>query len=218
MKKVNIIICSVVFSLILFFILTAVQKKMIKYEPQVSVLIATQEINVNEKLEEKMFKSVLAPVGLANQESILENITDNMYAKETIYNGQILFKEDIGSKDELKIIGNELGCEIIAIKLKGPENSISYQIKPGDKVNLYFTGKYIAVEGLGVYDSSPADGKMYTAKILENEEILGIYDSNGISCNEGSFLKPDTIILSVTYEQAKLINNLRNQGTFDITR
>jgi len=82
---------------------------------------------------------------------------------------------------------------------------------------VYFTGKYVSVLSLGIYDSSPTEGKMYTSKILENEEILGIFDSNGISYNDERFLKPDTIILSVSYEQAKIINNLRNQGTFDIT-
>jgi len=217
MKKINIIICSILFSLILFLILTVVQKKMIKYEPQVNVLIATQEINIDQKLEAKMFKSVLAPIGIVKTDSVLDKINDDMYAREKIHNGQILLKEDIGSKDELKILNNELGCETIAIKLKGPENAISYQIKPGDKVNVYFTGKYVSVLSLGIYDSSPTEGKMYTSKILENEEILGIFDSNGISYNDERFLKPDTIILSVSYEQAKIINNLRNQGTFDIT-
>jgi len=217
MKKVNIIICSIVFSLILFFVLTIVQKKMIKYEPKVGVLIATQDINIDEKLEEKMFKSVLVPMDVVKTDSVLGKISDDMYAKEKIHNGQILFLEDTGSKEELKIIDSEIGCETIAIKLKRPENAISYQIKTGDKVNLYFTGKYVSVLNLGIYDATPTEGKVYTSKILESEEILGIYDSNGISSNDERFLKPDTIILSVPYEQAKLINNLRSQGTFDIT-
>jgi len=217
MKKINMIICSIVFSVILFFILTGVQKKMIKYEPQVSVLIAMREINTDEKLDESMFKTVLAPVGIIKTDSIIEKINDDMYAKEKIHNGQILLTGDVGSKEELKIINNAAGGEIIAIKLKGPENAISYQIKPGDDVNVYFTGKYVSVLSLGIYDATPTEGKMYTAKILENEEILGIYDANGIPCTDERFLKPDTIILSVTNEQAKLINNLRSQGTFDIT-
>lgn len=58
---------------------------------------------------------------------------------------------------------------------------------------------------------------MYTSKIIENEEILGIYDANGISSDDERFLKPDTIILSVSTAKAQLINNLRSQGTFDIT-
>ena len=190
---------------------------MIDYEPKVSVLIATQEINVDEKLEEKMFKSVLAPIDIIKQDSVLEKISENMYAREKIHNGQILLKEDTGSKEELKIIDGKAGCETIAVKLKGPENAISYQVKTGDKVNVYFTGKYVSVLNLGIYDSSPTEGKMYTSKILGNEEILGIYDSNGVSESDERFLKPDTIILSVPYEKAKLINNLRNQGTFDIT-
>jgi len=217
MKKINIIICSIVFSLILFFILTGVQKKMIKYEPQVNVLVATREIKLDEKLNINMFKVVSAPIGVVKMDSVIDSIDDDMYAKEKIHNGQILLKQDVGNKEELKIIGNELDGEIIAIKLKGPENAISYQIKPGDNVNVYFTGKYVSALSLGIYDTSPTEGKMYTSTILKNEEILGIFDVNGVSCKDERFLKPDTIVFSVSSEEAKLINNLRNQGTFDIT-
>lgn len=217
MKKVNIIICSIVVSLILFLVLTGVQKKLIKYEPQIYVLIANREINKNEKLNETMFKKISAPTSVVKLESVLASINDDVYAKEKIHEGQILFIEDTGSKEELKIIGKKEGCELVAIKLKGPENAISYQIKKGDSVNLYFTGKYVAALSLGVYDSEPIEGKMYTSKIIENEEILGIYDANGISSDDERFLKPDTIILSVSTAKAQLINNLRSQGTFDIT-
>ena len=217
MKKVNIIICSIVVSLILFLILTGVQKSLIKYEPKIEVLIANHDINKDEKLKATMFKKISAPTSVVKIGSVLTSIDDNVYAKEKIHEGRILFIEDTGSKEELKIIGKEEGCELVSIKLKGPENAISYQIKTGDKVSVYFTGKYVAALSLGVYDSEPIEGKMYTSKILENEEILGIYDANGISFEDERFLKPDTIILSVPREKAQLINNLRSQGTLDIT-
>jgi len=58
---------------------------------------------------------------------------------------------------------------------------------------------------------------LQTAKILENTEILGIYDENGRGYENADFSKPDTIVIAVEPIIAEMVNNLRNQGTFDIT-
>ncbi|MBQ7667961.1 MAG: SAF domain-containing protein [Clostridia bacterium] len=217
MKKINIIICSLVSSILLFFILTGVQNKIINYEPKGNIFIAVREINANQKITDEMVKKVLAPISMIDGNVVSQKLPADIYARENIHIGQILLKNTVGGKEELKILDKELGYETISIKLKGPENAISYQIKQGDKVNLYFTGKYVSALSLGLYDAENIEGKMYTAKLLENREILGIYDANGVSSNNESFVKPDTIVMNVTYDEAKLINNLRNQGTFDIT-
>ena len=54
-------------------------------------------------------------------------------------------------------------------------------------------------------------------ELLENEEVLGIFDENGVSCFSELFTKPDTIVLNVDSNMARLINNLRSQGVFDVT-
>ncbi len=217
MKKINIIICSLICSILLFFILTGVQNKMINYEPKGTIFIAVREINTNEKITDEMVKKVLAPISIVGENVVSQKMLNTLYARENIHTGQILLKSSVGTKEELKIIDKNEGYELVSIKLKGPENAISYQIKKGDKVNLYFTGKYVSALSIGIYDGNNVEGKMYTARLLTDKEILGVYDSNGVSSDNESFLKPDTIVLSVTYDEARLINNLRNQGTFDIT-
>jgi hypothetical protein len=58
---------------------------------------------------------------------------------------------------------------------------------------------------------------LQTAKIIENIESLGIYDEMGRSYENSNFSKLDTIVIAVQPKVAEMINNLRTQGTFDIT-
>ena len=53
---------------------------------------------------------------------------------------------------------------------------LSYQIKRGDRVNLYFTGKYEVVEKMINKFPKVLVGSLSTVQIFDNEEILGIYD------------------------------------------
>jgi len=60
-------------------------------------------------------------------------------------------------------------------------------------------------------------GNLSTVQILNDEEILGIYDKNGVSSENEEFLEPSTVIFGVTRENAEIINNFRTQGEFYLT-
>jgi hypothetical protein len=60
-------------------------------------------------------------------------------------------------------------------------------------------------------------GNLSTVQILDSEEILGIYDKNGVNSENEEFLEPNTIIFGVTKEKAEIINNFRTQGEFYLT-
>ena len=115
------------------------------------------------------------------------------------------------------------GFERIALKIKSSENAVAYQIKPKDRIHLYFTGKSTVVRkifskyGMG-YDGSVEDSLLQTEKIIEDIEILGIYDESGREYENSNFSKLDTIVIAVDSKTAQFLNNLRTQGTFDITR
>jgi hypothetical protein len=218
MKKISIIGISLSISIILFFTLIWIERRVINYEPKVKVLIALEDIEENELLKESMFKTFEVPLSLslnADMNLNLEKI-QGKFSRGKIYKGQILLKADIGEKEELRIIELPQGREKIAIKIKNPENGISYQIKPKDKVNVYFTGKYGGVRDV-IGDKLLSDNTIYTFKILENEEVLGVFDEKGASINLSEFSKIDTVMFGVIPDKAKLINNLRSQGVFDIT-
>ena len=59
---------------------------------------------------------------------------------------------------------------------------------------------------------------MYTTCLLKDIPILGIYDESGKSIESDKFTRLDTVVIGVDSQMAKIINNLRNQGTFDLTK
>ena len=213
----NLIIISAIFAVIVFIILTLIQNKLINYEEDTKVLIAVRDIEKETKLEKKSFKEIYIPVSLAKELNILSDLDREVYNRSEIYKGQFLSSSLVASKEELKIIDGGTEKEKIAIELTDQASMLAYQIKKGDKVNLYFTGKQSVVENITSKFSDVLTSNLVTIKLFQNEEILGIYDKDGYSCESENFSVPSAIVFGVTKENAEIINNLRNQGEFNIT-
>lgn len=225
MKKVNLLIISGISAVILFLVLTLVQNKLIEHEDVQLVYVANTDVFRDTEITNKDYREVFVPASLVLNTDAITNIEDiqGKYVKEPINKGQIIFKQDVASKEELKIIQAGEGLEKIAVRIKAAENAISYQIKPKDRIHLYFTGKSNVTKDAffkyGIkFDDSKNDNSLQTSKVLDNIELLGIYDELGRSYDEANFTKLDTIVIAVEPIMAEMLNNLRNQGTFDITR
>ncbi len=225
MKKINILVISGCVAVILFLVLTVLQSKIVKKEIMVPVYVANIDIMCDKKIDKSDYKEVVVPVSLTIEGNLVLNEKDleDKYAKSIINKGQIIFKQDIASKEELKIIDAIDGLERIALKIKSSENAVAYQVKPKDRIHLYFTGKSASVKKIfakyGIeYDGNIEDSLLQTEKIIEDIEILGIYDETGRGYENSNFSKLDTIVIAVDSKTAQLLNNLRTQGTFDITR
>lgn len=225
MKRINVLVISGCIAVILFVTLTVLQNKIVKKEIVVPVYMANVDIMPDTKINKNDYKEVIVPVSLTIEGNLVLNEKDleDKYAKSIINKGQIIFQQDIASKEELKIIDAMDGFERIALKIKSSENAVAYQIKPKDRIHLYFTGKSTVVRkifskyGMG-YDGSVEDSLLQTEKIIEDIEILGIYDESGREYENSNFSKLDTIVIAVDSKTAQFLNNLRTQGTFDITR
>ena len=210
-------IITAIFAFIVFGILTLIQNKLINYEEQIKVFVANTEIKKETKLDKDNFDECYLPQGLAKELNVLSKIPTNMYTKTDMYKGQFLIASLIGTKEELKIIEGGENKEKISIELGNGASMLSYQIKRGDKVNLYFTGKYEVIEKMVDKFPNVLIGNLSTVQILNDEEILGIYDKNGVSSENEEFLEPSTVIFGVTRENAEIINNFRTQGEFYLT-
>ena len=224
MKKINLLVISCISAIILFLILTLIQNRIINQEEVQTVYIANIDVLRDTEIKKDAYKAVLVPTSLVINTDAVVNLEElqGKYAREPINKGQIIFKQDIALKDELKIITTESGLEKIAVKIKSAENAIAYQLKPKDRIHLYFTGKSGVINDAflkyGIkFDNTKSDNSLQTSKIIENIEILGVYDELGRSYENSAFDKLDTIVIAVEPEVAEMINNLRNQGTFDIT-
>lgn len=225
MKKINILILSVAISIFLFILLTILQGKIVNKEATVCVYVSNTDIKEDTVIKETDYNEIKVPVSLViNTDAITDNkeIKDK-YAKESINKGQIIFNQDLAKKEELKVIECIDGLERIAVKVKSSENGVAYQIKPKDRIHLYFTGKTGVIKGAfnkyGIYINEGAtDNSLQTQKIISDIEILGIYDEIGRNYGNSEFSGVDTIVIAVEPDKAEMINNLRSQGTFDITR
>lgn len=225
MKKINLLIISGGSSIILFALLTVLQGKLINQEDKITAYVSNVDVLRDSEIKEEMYKEIKIPVSLAFDSKIITSSKElnGKYAKESLNKGQIIFKQDIGDKDELKIIEAEAGLERIAVKIKAAENAVAYQVKPKDRVHLYFTGKSNIIKnvfskyGMDFYKDAE-DNSLQSKKIIPDVEILGIYDELGREYENSEFSKLDTIVIAVDAKKAEMINNLRNQGTFDITR
>jgi len=215
--RIKLLIITAVFTFIVFGILTLIQNKIINYEEQIKVYVANSEIEKESKLNRDNFDECYLPEGLAKELGVLTKIPGDMYTKTAMYKGQFLIASLIGTKEELKIIEGGENKEKISIELNDLASMLSYQIKRGDKVNLYFTGKYEVIERMINKFPNALIGSLSTVQILDNEEILGIYDKNGINSENEEFLEPNTIIFGVSKEKAEIINNFRSQGEFYLT-
>ena len=136
--RIKLLTITGIFAFIMFGALTAVQNKIINYQEQIKVYVANTEIGKESKLKKENFDEYFLPEDLVKSLGLLTKIPSDMYTKTNLYKGQFLSNSLIGNKDELKIIEGGENREKISIEFGDLASMLSYQIKRGDKVNLYF--------------------------------------------------------------------------------
>lgn len=221
--KLNILIVTIILTIIVFGISTYMQKKLINYEATVSCLVLVDDVYENELVSEEKFKVVNIPISLVANQRIITgfNEIDGLYAKDNIKKSQIAIKSQFDTKENLSIYEVENGKEKISIKIKTAENGMSFQIKENSLVNVYVTlrNEY-AVNFLNDKErlviGNEDDG--YTViKLLENIKVLGVFTVDGVEVQKLDGENVDSILISVTPEEAKEINLLREIASFNIT-
>lgn len=225
MKRINIFVLSGVIALILFIILTILESSIVNSEPKIEVFIAISDIKAEEEISFEKVKKIEMSANLIKDMDIVSNereITGKV-AKTDIFKGEFINPRKLATVEELKIVKAPDGLERIAINIKGAQNAIGYQVKPKDRIHLYFTGRTNTIKDTFLtyglkFNEVENSNAMQTVKILEDVSVLGIYDEFGISYENKEFSKMDTVVVGVDGKTAELINNLRDQGVFDITR
>lgn len=221
--KVNVLIISIVLAIILFAISTYMQRQLVDYEAKVSCLMLTSDVFENELVDETKFKLVEIPISLVANQKIITSFEEisGLYSKDNIKAGQIAFRSQFDTKENLSIFEAENGKEKLSIKIKAPENGMSFQIKENSYVNVYATirndlGNSFLPNKQRLSIGDEIDG--YTViKMLENIKILGIFTADGIEYDKSLGDNADSILICVTPEEAKEINLIRDIATFNIT-
>lgn len=223
-RKISMLTIAIVLTVILFSVSTYLQRKLINYEPVTKCYVAKENIERYEKVEKEIFKEIQIPITIVMNMKIIQNLDDieNLYAENKVYAGQILVKEQFKTSEELSLFEGEKGKEKIAIKIKSAENGVSYRIKERSIINVYATlrteyANNVFPERDRQLVGGGDDG--YSAiKILDSVRVIGVFDNNGLEITERTEeLIPDTVMISVTHDEARDINLIRDLATFNIT-
>lgn len=223
-KKVSLIILSFVLAIIVFIISTNMQKQLVNYVPTSKCLVAVKDINEYTLVNSEDFKLIDVPVEMIANIRPIKDISEinDMYLKSSIYKGQLAVFDQFATAEELMIFNGEEGKEKVALKIKGPENGVSYVLKKGSVVNVYATisNEYANSKIFENYEKYSAGSEDYgysTIKILENVKILGSFDENGEEVEKMPERNIDTILISVLPEESYKVNLIRDIATFNIT-
>lgn len=222
-KKISILSLTFILTIIIFTISTQMQKELIDYEPQINCLILNQDIMANQKVTSEMFVSKEVPLSIVNAVSVVKNYAEieGLYAKDNILKSQIAMKNQFDTKENLSIFEVENGKEKISINISNPENGLSYAVKTNSMIALYATLRSDYAQNFSKGKERLTIGDEYdgytVVKLLDSVKVLGTFNVDGIEVNSYEDGNIDSIMISVTPEDAKEINLLREIATFSIT-
>ena len=223
-KKVSLLILSIILAIVVFCISINIQKKAINYVPTIKCFVANKEIEAYSQVTIDDYNQVDMPISIVANSKIARNFEDfsELYLKDKLYKGQIIMIDQFDTKSNLNIFNIEEGKEKISIKVRNPENGVSYILKPGSIVNVYATlnSDYVIDGVFKDYEKKilgDTDTGYAILKVLSNVKILSTLDENGEEVENNIEKHIDTILISVTPEEAQYINLIREVATFNIT-
>jgi len=207
-KKVVISFC------VALFVVVVVQFVWNKFDKNnVSIYVANSDIYKGEKILKEDIKEF--KVERYSDISKYSNVNiESKVAKENIIAGKILEKSDVTSE---KVEYNEdESYEYLTIELKDVSDSLAYQLKTGDYINVYYTSKNKKLDSVLANKEETIETELNTTfRIFENIKVIGLYDSIGVEVNSGEQYK--AIMLRVKTEEAILVSNIKDEGIFTVS-
>ena len=157
-----------------------------------------------------------------NMSSVDKKIFDNIPSTSDIKNGvankelnvgEVLLKNKIISKEEY--LSKTQDTEIVSLPIKGATEGVSYKLKKMDKINVYYTAKKKAVDGIlknkiKVYSTNKEE-TMVTCLLLQNIEVIALTNNMGAETIDGT---ATNVLVRLKAEDVLMVANLKEQGTF----
>ena len=157
-----------------------------------------------------------------NMSSVDKKIFDNIPSTSDIKNGvankelnvgEVLLKNKIISKEEY--LSKTQDTEIVSLPIKGATEGVSYKLKKMDKINVYYTAKKKAVDGIlknkiKVYSTNKEE-TMVTCLLLQNIEVIALTNNIGVETIDGT---ATNVLVRLKSEDVLMVANLKEQGTF----
>lgn len=212
MKNSKKLIISLCISLVILGVCELIYSKTLK-ENEVEIKVATEDIYKGETISEEIIKRI----------KIKKNSDLNKYgnvdvsekvASRNILAGKILEEGDVSEKIDNK--KDEENYEYVTIEVKNISDGLAYQLKKGDKVNLYYTVKDKQINAIGQENNIKSSiENIKTIRLIENLEVIDVFDASGNTTKDKGIYS--AIMFRVTENQAITIANIKSEGTFSVT-
>ncbi len=177
---------------------------------QTNIYVAVKEIYKGEKILEDDVKKI----SLNATEGISKYTNSDIVgkiAKNNISSDKIVSKGDV-TANKLEIEDEE-SYEYITIEVKSISDSLAYQIKKGDYINVYYTTKNRKLENLFINKREVLQNNLsITYRIFENTKVIGLYNTVGQEVKNGN--QYNGIMLRVKKQDALFVSNIKDEGVF----
>lgn len=213
------IILACIVSLVLLIVFNVIYQKYINNN-MVEAYISVVDITKGEQIGTHNVKKVKLSLesDMTEMQKNASNIdVQNFYINCNIGVGQIILKSMI--LDETVYLEKREDMEYIAIPIDNATDAMAYQIKRGDIVDIYYSGKSKLVDSVvksmkvtKVYSTDSSEA-MVSCRIFEKINIVGVYNdtANSLNSTQSTYTQ---VIVQVSREVALCIANLKLQGTF----
>lgn len=188
------------------------------------VCIVTKTLSKGEEITPEVIRITSMKKEPGKENYVKKREIQNLVATQELPTGMLL--ESSMTQPKESYLKPSEDTEFISIQLTNADDWVSYQLKKGSIVNVYYTGKtQLASQILDQMDritimSNPSESGFITVQLLEGVEMKGIYDKTGKELTgqaKEDRSQLDTIMIETDKEMVMKINNLKKYGAFSVS-
>lgn len=226
MRKRRRTIYILIFSIIIYFILNYFYQNIVIKSKLTQIYVLNTNarrgdiINIDNLSILEVSSDMIEDDYVTKNEEVLNKIAiDNYNSGQILLNSMLI--------DEDKYISGENLNEIVSLKIEDISDSVSSQIRKGNIVNIYYTGKIgqakdiiNSINNQSIFSGNSTDGYI-TALLFQNIKVIKVLNKVGVeitvSDKNSDNILIDSILIQTSKENILKINNLKKYGIFSLS-
>lgn len=178
MKKINMLILTIILALVFLIIEIVIVKSISKYEPETNVIFAVRKIKAGEVITENVLAERNISISSAHSQSI-KNINDiiGKRAMTDIEKDEIILASRIAEDEYFEeIIVKDKNSRLFTVEFKGDQAN-GWQLREGQFVDIIFIpdGK----NTMPVIENEAREKEVNTLQKIRNVRIAALIDDKG---------------------------------------
>ena len=199
MKRIKVLFIFVIILFFTYICVYLIYKNTLLNKKYTDAYVLNKEVLRGNYILNEDVKKVKIPRDMYYQDIVKKQdiFNENTLVNENLSKGQIITKDMFVTKEEYKLRESK---ELITIDLDKSEILINSKLKKGKIINIYY------IDG---------DYRDNSKLILENANIIGVYDDNANMVEYSN--NASKIIILVSREKVMQIKNYQKKGYFSIS-